>query len=247
MIGPRRLSVARPLVHRFAVVSAAALVLLLPRDVLAREVDRSAGIFVFAGYGSYAMQDLNKALRDYSLLDPTFTGHGEEISGGLSAGGGVRARVSNRVSLSAEAAWMDAKSKGATTIDGLDYAVLLDVPALSFSLDGTYSVPLNALFSIGATGGVGYYLTTGQLKLTRDFLQIHSDLDAQALGVHGALLGEMKMSQSLTAKLTFGYRHARASSLRVDNVELRNQAGERIAPDWSGVDARLAIEAHFGH
>jgi hypothetical protein len=222
----------------------AGLTLLSPGRLLAGEERHSAGIIVIAGHRSYSMTDLNRALRDYSRLDPIFTGGGEEIHGGLGAGGGIRAEVTERFSLSVEAVWMDAESRGTTMIDGLEYAVLVDIPALSFSLDAEYSVPLGPHFGMGASAGVGYYMTTGHLQLTRDFLRVWSDLEAEAFGVHGGIFGNVAPGRHTAVTLALGYHRAHAGSLRVDNVEVRSPAGEPIAPDWSGVDVRLGFEVH---
>jgi len=203
--------------------------------------DHPIQLILFAGYQTFHMSEVNAALRDFTLLDPEAVGRGEEIEGGLVVGGGLKSDLSGRLSLGIEGAWMRAHSHGTATIGGLLYNVDADLPAVAMTWEAQYLIPVRSHVRIGGVAGVGYYFTTGKLRLQRDFLHVLADIDSHAFGYHGAVRGEFGFGSQLATNLTIGYRHARARSLRVDNVELRRPSGERIAPDWSGLMASLAL------
>lgn len=222
-----------------ALIATAAL--LNPPSARANVQNHPIGIVLFAGFQRYAMNDVNDAIRDFGRIYPGATGGAKCIDNGMSFGGGIRARVLDRVFVAFDAAQMQAASEGRTDISGLPYVVSVTIPAVGILSTVGYLAPLGGNIQVGLGAGIGYYFTTGQVRLRHDFLEVRADLDAEAFGGHGMGLTQVSLGRSMTGEFSVGYRHAKARSIRVDESELRRGDGSRVASDWSGPMAQLSL------
>ncbi len=203
--------------------------------------ERPVGIALTAGYDWHGMSDVNRALADPSMLYPGAIGRADAIQGGASFGAGIRARPGSRLLVAADAIWMGATSDGEATLVGLAYDARVSLAAIGTTATAVYLWPVGERVHIGLGAGLGYYFTTGSLRLKHGFLQMQADVDARTVGLHEIATAEVSVTRSTTLELAAGYRHARARSLRVNGEELRDGSGYPVEVDWSGPITHMAL------
>jgi len=213
-------------------------------SAFAESPDRRVGFELFAGYQSYEMSDVNAALANFGTVYAGATGSAGEIHGGSAFGGALRARMSSRAVFGLEVISMRASSQGMTDISGLPYRVTVEIPALGGASTVEYRVLGRGRLRAGLGAGIGYYVTTGMIRLRHSFTEVRADLDAHSLGAHAGIFGEVLLASDLAGRISIGYRHIKAGSIRGDEREVRELDGNRVAPDWSGPMVRLALAYH---
>ena len=202
----------------------------------AHAADGSAGRFglsLIGGYNTYAMEDVNRAIR---LINDMIGESGlamDEVNGGPHFGVGLRYAVSPRVVL-----WADyQRLRGRTEVGDYSGRIELDLPANAFL--GSVAI-YNSPFAVGRTraglgAGVGYYVSgVTETDAVTGVGYGTSEWKGSALGVHAFLGVEHAASESVSFEGLIGYRHAKLEP-EIDGVKLGGDV------DWSGVMGQVGV------
>jgi len=204
------------------------------------------GIALFAGYNSYAMDDINDGLAGQSGAFPGATVTADDITSGATFGGGLRLRRSEHVLVSIDALRMLAKTSGNATYLGQPFEGELAVPATAFTLTVNYFIRSSSSLSAGIGVGGGYYVCTGKGTLTGGVGSADIDLDGSGFGFHGQGLADVALTHEVHVEVGAGYRWAKTTDLDAEGSVLHDTDGSETQVDWSGFMGRLGLTFYVG-
>jgi hypothetical protein len=216
-----------------------------PPDALASGHQKPFGLSAFGGYQSYALSDVNDAIRDPSVFLAGASGTGNEISGGAGFGLGFRVWPSARASVAVDVSRLLGKSTGKGTYFGTAYSGEVSVPATSVAVTVGYYFLSTARAQFGLGGGGGYYTSTGQVSATGSGGSYSADLESSGFGFHGLGLVDVSLSPRLHADVGAGYRYAKTTRVEVNGFLQRNADGSKSQMDWSGFMSRIGITVYL--
>lgn len=210
------------------------------------EASKQVGLAVFGGYGTYSMSDVNEAIDTPGFLFPGATVSAEEVNGGAAFGVGVRIWQSESVLLALDASRLLAKTSGSAVFLGNTYDGELSVPATSVTFTVNYLLPGSGSLRFGIGGGAGYYICTGEGKVTGPSGSFSSDLDGSGFGFHAQGIGDLALSGNLHAEIGLGYRYAKTTDVESEVGVLENADGSKAQVDWSGLTTRVGLTLIVG-
>lgn len=225
-----------------AVLAALATVLFLPTTAFA---GGEWGVAGFAGYNTYAMSDLNDEV--IAPINVLLAGTGysmDEISGGLGFGGGIRYRTPGSLVVGVDFERLGGSSE--LSVPGGSFEI--SVPANAFMATIVYYFPSASRARFGLGGGLGYYVSAGEVTLfdSGTMQEDTEDLEGSGVGFHG--VGAMDLALSPTAHLeaNVGYRFAKTTDLEIAGTKQTTSDGDDATLDWSGLMTRLGVTFYFG-
>jgi len=200
------------------------------------------GIGLFGGYNFYSMNDVND---DIDNTNAVFGTSIDKLKSGIGFGGGLRVRTSPSLLLSLDYERLTGSTTGSGTDGALVYNANLDLPANAIVAGVSYYFPSASKTRFGLSGGIGYYMADGSLKLTAsdgvNSVTLTGDASGNGIGFHGAGALEMSLSPTVHLDAMVGYRVAKTGDLEVDGSTLSNYSAE-----WSGLMSRAGFSLYFG-
>lgn len=198
------------------------------------------GVAGFAGYNSYAMDDINGEI-GLANDDLALSGYSErldEISSGLGFGGGIRYRTASGIIIGVDYEKLTASSD--ITISGV--GVEMDAGGNAFTGTVNYLFPSSGRARFGLAAGVGYYTSSGSVSVfdTGTSTSIDVDIEGNGFGFHGGGSLDVALGQVARLEALAGYRFAEATDIEVGGV------GSSESIDWSGFMSRVGIALYFG-
>jgi hypothetical protein len=210
---------------------------------LAATADRTKHLTVsaFGGYQTYAMSDVNSAIRSTLASFPGSQADKSEIKNGAGFGGALRLWPSERVFASLEFQRLLASNSGRGSYLGSNYTVDLDVPASSVTMSAGYVPRPGSALRFGLCGGVGYYVTTGHIVTKGSGVNDTSHLEGSGFGAHGFGLLMKRITGKLDLEVDAGYRYAKTTDVTANGSRIRNADGSLAKIDWSGFMGRAGL------
>jgi len=192
------------------------------------------GVGVFGGYNTYRMNDV-----DFSVIPV------DNLSSGISFGGGLRIRTSPSVLLSLDYERLTGTTSSFGSTNGVSYDLDLHMPADAIIAGATYYFPSDSKGHFGLTVGVGYYMADGSGTITLDDgvnnVTLTGDVAGSGLGLHGGAAASMAISTAAHLEAMVGYRFAKTGDLEGSNrIQLHGFA------EWSGLMARMGLSFFLG-
>jgi hypothetical protein len=212
----------------------------------ASESGKAITIQSFGSYNTYSMADVNEAMRTALAAYPGSTADKDKIASGAGFGANLRIWPRPRTFVTLEFQRLLASNSGSGTFLGTTYTVDLRVPATNLSLGVGYVVLDRGRARLAVSGGIGYYLCTGDLETQAPGFHDDSNLDGSGFGVQG--LGHVfaRVTPRLQAEVAGGYRYAKTTDLTSGGFRIRNSDGSLAQIDWSGLTARAGLSFRVG-
>jgi hypothetical protein len=190
------------------------------------------GFGAFGGYSTYSMSDINNLIGSINtaLAVAGAPVRLDEINGGMSFGGGLRAIPSEswRLSLDYE------RLMGSSEIELGGDSFEINTPANVVSATAAYLFPASGKARFGLGAGPALYLADGSIESVDSSGTESSSFSGTGVGLHLLGVGEIAFSPKVHLELGAGYRVAKAS-LSVDDVETDADL------DWSGFMSRVGL------
>ncbi len=206
----------------------------------------AVGIFGHAGYGTYAMSDLNDTI---ATINEQLAAAGiqmDEISGGLDVGGGLRLHLSPALDLSAGYERLFASTDVGINVQGTEIKQEFQVPANAITGTAELYLPSSGPVRFGVGAGLGYYLASGTSKLTvTGEPEVSEDVKGHGFGFHGLALLDVPATESIHLSAAAGFRYARTTNVEVGGEEQRNEDGSKSTLDYSGLMTRAGVTVYF--
>jgi hypothetical protein len=225
---------------RTLAVGAAALVFLVPAPSSA---ETRFGLALFAGYNSYAMDDVNDFIQND--LNAGLAGTGismDEITSGLGFGEGVRVRPSDKLLIALDYERLAASSE--ISLFGSDLEMNTPADVISGTLFYYFPSTSRARFGVGI--GAGYYNSGGAVEADSAGVGIEIDVEGSGIGFHGLAALDYGISSVVHVEGTAGYRLAESDEVEVGGVTQFNSDGEEATLNWSGFMSRVGLTFYFG-
>jgi opacity protein-like surface antigen len=213
----------------------------LATAVSAAESAKTITIQSFGCANTYDMADVNEAMRAALATYPGSSADKDKIGSGAGFGGGLRIWPRPRIFVTLEFQRLLASNSGRGSSLGTTYTVDLRVPATSLSMGVGYVFFDRGRARLAISGGVGYYLCTGDLKTQAPGFHDDSNLEGSGFGLHG--LGHIfaRVTHRLDAEVAGGYRYAKTTDVTNGGFRIRNSDGSLTQIDWGGVTARAGL------
>jgi hypothetical protein len=225
---------------RTIVAGAAALIMFGPAPSAA---ETRFGLALFAGYNSYAMDDVNDFIQND--LNAGLAGTGvsmDEITSGLGFGGGLRVRPSDKLLIALDYEKLSASSE----ISFFGAELEMDTPADVISGTLFYYFPSTSRARFGVGVGAGYYNSGGAIEADSAGVGFEIDVEGSGIGFHGLAALDYGISSAVHVEGAAGYRLAETDEIEVGGVTAFNSDGEEATLDWSGFMSRVGLTFYFG-
>jgi hypothetical protein len=195
----------------------------------------------FGAYNTYGMADVNEAMRAALATYPGSTADKDKIGSGAGFGGGLRIWPRPRIFVTLEFQRLLASNSGRGSNLGTTYTVDLRVPATNLSMGLGYVFLDRGRARLAVSGGVGYYLCTGDLDTQAPGFHDDSNLEGSGFGLQG--LGHVfaRVTRRLDGEIAGGYRFAKTTDVTNGGFRVRNSDGSLAQIDWSGLTARAGL------
>lgn len=164
-----------------------------------------------------------------------------ELNSGPGFGAALRIWPSERAFVSLEFQRLLASNSGSGQYLGSTYAVDLEVPASSLTMSAGYVLMPGSALRFGLTGGVGYYVTTGNVVTRGPGVNDKSNLEGSGFGAHGFGLVLARLTGRLDVEIDAGYRYSKTTDVTANGSRLRNADGSLAKIDWSGFVGRAGL------
>jgi len=207
----------------------------------ATERTKHLTVSAFGGYQTYAMSDVNRAIKATLAAFPGSQADKREIKSGAGFGGALRLWPSDRIFASLEFERLLASNSGRGSYLGSNYTVDLDVPASSVTISAGYVPRPGSALRFGLCGGVGYYVTTGHIDTKGPGVNDTSPLEGSGFGAHGFGLLLKRITGRLDLEVDAGYRYAKSTDVTAYGFRIRNADGSLAKVDWSGFMGRAGF------
>jgi hypothetical protein len=195
----------------------------------------------FGATNTYDMADVNEAMRAALATYPGSTADKDKIGSGAGFGAGLRIWPRPRIFVTLEFQRLLASNSGRGSNLGTTYTVDLRVPATNLSMGLGYVFFDRGRARLAVSGGVGYYLCTGDLDTQAPGFHDDSNLEGSGFGLHA--LGHVfaRVTRRLEAEIAGGYRYAKTTDVTNGGFRVRNSDGSPAQIDWSGLTARAGL------
>lgn len=202
---------------------------------------RSFTISGFGSYQRYKMSDVNRVMQEALATYAGSRADKSEIDAGAGFGVGIRIWPGERFFLSMEFQRLLASNSGTGQYAGSAYAVGLEVPASSVAMGVGYVLTPRSRLRLGLTGGLGYYMTTGDVAIVGSGVDYKADLEGSGFGVHGLGLVLARVTGGVHLDVEAGYRYAKTTDVTALGSRYLNSDGSLSKIDWSGVVGRVGV------
>jgi hypothetical protein len=211
----------------------------------------------YAGVQRYSMSDVNDAIDATNTeirTNPVTAQSGVAMShyhGGMGVGAGLRVWPRDRILIAADYGYLS----GASSASGLfntqpnapSLKLKFGVPAQSLGLTaGYFFYKPSASLDVGLGAGAAYYIGNGVSEVTYPGFHQREELHGTGIGVHGLLLGDLRLSNTVRLEAALGYRRAKTKDLKANGITLLNADGSKTQADYSGIVSRIGIDIPFG-
>jgi hypothetical protein len=211
----------------------------------------------FAGFQRYSMTEFNAGIDDVNAAlqtDPDLAELGfklDPLRGGSGLGAGIRVWPRERFMIAGDYTHLSGASSISVPVSTQAGAPALKakagVPAQSIGLTvGYFLYKPWASLDLGVGVGGAYYICDGELEFSFPTYHEKTDLHGTGFGVHGMVLGDLRLSDTVHFEAALGYRHAKTTDLRYRGVAILNADGSKLLADYSGLIARFGIDIPFG-
>ena len=201
-----------------------------------------AGVALFGGFHNYTMTDVNQTfiapLNNYlGLVDAL-----KDIKSGWGVGSGLRVRPSSALLIALDYERLFARSDFTTFM----LAFRVDTPANAFTLTSTYLFPSSGKGRFGIGLGLGYYRSAGSIGIDTLGVATRTDLVGSGVGFHGLVSFDTEISPNVHFEGNGGFRYAKTTDVKVEDVTILNADGSKATIDWSGLMTRAGLTFYFG-
>jgi hypothetical protein len=190
-----------------------------------------------ARFGTYAMDVVNEDIRALdALIEPEF----DEIENGFGFGADLGVTLSSSVDLALHYERLLASSDVSDSSGSLE----LDYAANAFYLGLEWKQLTSAGPAFGLGGGAGIVSTAGELNLTITGLGSASgEIEGSGPLFQAYALVDFTPRSRVSALALAGYRHARASSVKLDDEPLFGESDYDV--DYSGLIVSASFRIRF--
>lgn len=230
-----------------AMIAAASLLTAFLAFALAPPASASGqfGIGAFGTYGAYKMGDLNDEL--ITPLNDLLAASGsglrmDKINNGFGFGGGLRWKSPSNILVAVDYERLAASSKVSDGTGSFE----LKVPANAVVGTVTYLLHSTTNLHFGFAGGLGYYTADGSATLADPDTSFTDKLKGHGIGFHAGAVMDVTLSDQLHLNVFGGWRQAKTTDLKDNDVKLVKSNGDDATLDWSGVTARVGLDLYFG-
>lgn len=239
----------------------AVLLLALPTNSRAQEPGGPYKVRVnlafFAGIQRYKMADINSGVESINATfqsDPDLAALGfklDPLRGGSGLGAGIRVWPRERIMIAGDYTHLSGASSVDLPLSTQAGAPALKakagVPAQSIGLTvGYFLYKPWASLDLGLGVGGAYYICDGAFEFSFPAFHEKTDLHGTGFGVHGMVLGDLRISDAVHFEAAVGYRRAKTTDLQYRGVALLNADGSKSRADYSGLITRFGIDIPFG-
>lgn len=190
-------------------------------------------------WGTYTMSDVND---EVTAINALLAGTGlsmDEINNGFGFGGAAGIGIADRISLGFGYERLSASTDVGDASGSLEY----DFPANAFRLLGQYDFPTTSTF-VGHVGfGVGFVTEAGSVTVSASGVGSQSgDVSGSGGLFEGLIGGELWAAPQFAITMDGGFRYAKVSEVKVEDVVVRNADGSKYTIDYTGVLVRLGVK-----